>query len=279
MVSEHKSLGSKIQLLRQKAGYTQDELSDRAGLSYSTLAKIERGAIKNPSVFTVSSIATVLKTTVEQLLIKQPTIITPKSTKTKVKFVYVDMNGVMVRFFQRAFATLSEETDVMVDKIESAFWHYNDAANRGDLSINDFNEAMAQHLHINKFNWTEYYLDAVEPIKETEKLLRSLSGKIKLGMLTNTMPGFINELKKKKYIPDIKYDAVVDSSEVKAIKPEAKIYEIAEQMSGCKGSEIFFVDDSRTNLMAAERFGWRVLWFDDFRPKDSVDRILKSLDL
>lgn len=277
MASNYLSLGKQIQKIRQQAGLTQDGLSDRAGLSYSTLAKIERGAIRNPSVFTIANIATVLNTNVEELLKIPKRVAKLSPTQTKVKFVYVDMNGVMVRFFQRAFAKLSEETGVSVDKIESAFWHYNDAANRGDMTVEEFNEAMAQHLRIKKFDWTKYYLEAVEPINETRKMLEGLAGKIKLGMLTNTMPGFIEALRKRNYIPNIKYDAVVDSSEVKAIKPEPQIYELAEKMSGCKGSEIFFIDDSRTNLMAAERFGWRVLWFDDFRPKDSVDRILNSL--
>jgi transcriptional regulator with XRE-family HTH domain len=42
-------LGKTLQAARQKAGLTQQELCNQAELSYSTLAKIERGAIKSPS--------------------------------------------------------------------------------------------------------------------------------------------------------------------------------------------------------------------------------------
>jgi len=41
--------------------------------------------------------------------------------------------------------------------------------------------------------------------------------------------------------------------------------------------EILLVDDDRPNLMAAERLGWQVLWFDDYRPTDSVERIRDAL--
>jgi len=277
MASDYKQLGDRIQQLRQNAGLTQDDLSDKAGLAYSTLAKIERGAIKNPSVFTVAELAKALSVQIEDILTPPPEAKLAKSKASSVKFLYVDMNGVIVRFYQRAFVRLSRETGIPIDRIETTFWHYNDAANRGDMTTEEFSQAMAQHLDIDEFNWVDYYLDAVEPISETFKCLMALKGKVRLGILTNTMPGLIDELKKRNYIPNIEYDVVIDSSVVKAIKPEPKIYEIAEKMAGCKGQEIFFVDDSRTNLMAAERFDWRVLWFDDFRPKESVGRIQAAL--
>ena len=44
-------LGRRLQEARKKANFTQQELCQKAGLSYSTLAKIERGAIKSPSIF------------------------------------------------------------------------------------------------------------------------------------------------------------------------------------------------------------------------------------
>jgi FMN phosphatase YigB (HAD superfamily) len=39
------------------------------------------------------------------------------------------------------------------------------------------------------------------------------------------------------------------------------------------------VDDSRANLMAAERMGWHVLWFDDYEPQESVPRIKEALEI
>ena len=65
---DEKALGKRLQLARRRAGLTQQELCQVASLSYSTLAKIERGAIKSPSVFTVASIASATGTDIETLL-------------------------------------------------------------------------------------------------------------------------------------------------------------------------------------------------------------------
>ena len=111
-----------------------------------------------------------------------------------------------------------------------------------------------------------------------QELLEWAAERYKVGLLTNIMPGLLSGLRRNHKIPDISYDAVVDSSEVAAIKPEAKIYEIAQERAGCQPTEILLVDDSRANLMAAEKLGWHVLWFDDARPEESVERVRGALE-
>ena len=54
---DEQSLGRHLQTARMAAGLTQQELCQQAQISYSTLAKIERGAIKSPSVFTIQRLA------------------------------------------------------------------------------------------------------------------------------------------------------------------------------------------------------------------------------
>jgi transcriptional regulator with XRE-family HTH domain len=60
MAMDEKGLGKQLQSARQKAGLTQQQLCHKANLSFSTLTKIERGAIKSPSIFTIQSIASAL---------------------------------------------------------------------------------------------------------------------------------------------------------------------------------------------------------------------------
>ena len=92
------------------------------------------------------------------------------------------------------------------------------------------------------------------------------------------MPGLIKEMRSRRLIPDIDYDAVVDSSEVKSIKPEPTIFEVAAKKADVPAEQVLFVDDSRANLMVAEKSGWHVSWFDDFRPKESVDKVREILE-
>ena len=278
MINRYVTLGQTIQQKREACGMTQDELSDRAGLAYSTLAKIERGVVKNPSVFTISSLASVLGCSVEDLLaVERPSTTTPVVASDT--FLFCDLNGVLVRFFHRAFVSIAEEHGLTVDKVETAFWHYNDAANRGEMSLEAFNTVMAEQLGIDSFDWHKNYLESIEPISEMQRCIEEISKIYPVGILSNIHSGLIDKLMKMSLLPDIDYACIVDSSVVHAIKPEQKMYEIAEKMAGAKGEQILFVDDSRANLIAAERLGWRVMWFDDYRPADSVKRLKQALQM
>jgi FMN phosphatase YigB (HAD superfamily) len=79
-------------------------------------------------------------------------------------------------------------------------------------------------------------------------------------------------------LPDIAYDVIIDSSEVGAIKPETKIFEIATERAGVPPEEIFFIDDSRVNVIAASKMKWNVMWFDDSHPDASVERVREALE-
>lgn len=276
-----KGLGSRLQAARKAVGMTQQTLCHKANLSYSTLAKIERGAIKSPSIFTVQSIAAALGVDLGNLLGDVfPAPETRKLLKTKsgVGFVYFDVNGCLVQFFHRAFARLADQTGNPADLIETAFWHFNDEVCRGNMSLNDFNTALATRLGIDELDWQQFYLDAAEPVSAMHELLKWTAEHYRVGLLTNIMPGFLTVMRQRGQIPDIAYDAIVDSSEVGAIKPEPKVYEIAEQLAGVPVAEILLIDDSRTNLTAAEKAGWKVMWFDAYNAEESVSRIREALE-
>lgn len=275
-------LGKLLQDARKKAGLTQQELCQRAGLSYSTLAKIERGAIKAPSIFTIQSIAGALSTNLNQLMgdfgPAHPTETPKKRSKSGVRFVYFDINGCLVRFFHPAFTSLAKDTGLSADVVETAFWHLNEEACRGDITMSEFNDAYAARLGIEPIDWESYYFEAIDPVAEMQDLLKWAAEHYHVGLLSNVMPGFIERMLREGVLPRVDYAQVIDSSQVKAVKPEPRIFEIAQERSGVAPEEILFIDDSRPNLMAAEKFGWKVLWFDDYRPDQSVDRIKHALE-
>jgi transcriptional regulator with XRE-family HTH domain len=278
-VGNNLNLGKAIADLRRAKGMTQDELSTKAGISYSTLAKLERNAISAPSVFTMADIARVLEVSIDEIINPQKLDAHKDSIDQEIKFVYCDVNGVLVRFFYRAFSKISADTGVNVDRIETVFWHYNDAANRGDISIEEFEKAVETRLGIKtgSIDWENLYMNSVEPIQSMHECLRSISENTKIGLLSDSFFGFIQKMIDRGLLPNINYSAIVESAAVHAKKPDQKIYEIAEEMAKTPGSNIFFIDDSRANLMAAEKRGWRVLWFDDYHPEESVKRVTEAL--
>lgn len=284
-LSEEKQLGRVLQAARKRAGLTQQSLCQKSGLSYSTLAKIERGAIRAPSVFTIKHLAETMGISLDELLqgvqaVRYAQDINPysrkKVSKNGVRFVYFDMNECLVRFGSRGFAQLAEESGQSVDAIESIFWKYDADVCRGAVSVDELNTALAERLHM-MVDWKQYYLRAVEAMPGMDELLRWVADNYRLGIISNTMPGFIGSLQEAGRLPAVTYDAVVDSSVVGALKPEPAIYEAALAQAGATPDEILLVDDNRGNLAAASRLGWKTIWFDSFHPEESIVNISTAL--
>lgn len=277
-------LGKLIAEARKRAGLTQQQLCDRANLSYSTLAKIERGAIRTPSVFTVAAIAEATGTTVEALTgidtTRAPKTVQKayKASKSGIKFVYFDVNGVLVRFYQRAFTAMAADTGASADLIESIFWHYNDGLCRGNMTLEEFGSILAKRLGVSQVSWSDYYLSNVEPVSQIYDLINWTADNYHLGLLTNSMPGMLKLMSSRGLLPKVAFDVVVDSSEVGAIKPETAIFDTALQLAKVEPKEILLIDDARTNIMAAEKLDWHVLWFDVYHPEEGANRIRQILE-
>lgn len=292
---DEKGLGQRLQEARKTAGLTQQVLCQRANISYSTLAKIERGAIKSPSIFTIRSIAVALGISLDTLIgldvpaeaaaaaeMQPPVPASPSQksvSKSGIRFVYFDINGCLVHFFQQAFLRLATETGVSADIIESTFWLYNNDVCRGALPMEEFNRLSAERFGVASVDWEALYLDAVKPIEGMDELVRWTAEHYRIGLLTNIMPGFVLAMRARGLLPDVNYDVIIDSSEVGAIKPDLRIFEIANERAGVRSEEILFVDDSRPNIMAADQLGWHVLWSDDYHPDETIARIRSSLEL
>ncbi len=140
-----------------------------------------------------------------------------------------------------------------VDIIEALFWDYDDPINRGEKTVEELNQALSMRLNM-QVDWMEYYLDTVQPIAGMADLLQWVHEHYQVGLLTNTMPGFVEALQARGKIPPVQFDAIIDSSIVGTMKPEPAIYEVAQQETKLPGSEILFVDDLRLNLVAAKKY-------------------------
>lgn len=280
MAMDERGLGKRLQKARQKAGLTQQQLCQRANLSFSTLTKIERGAIKSPSIFTIQAIAGAVGTSLDELAGNSPARLARhvKKTKSGASFIYFDMNGCLVGSDQAALIRLASDTGTAPDVVESIYWRFNDEVCRGEASLQDLNRELAKATGAQDVDWLGYYLKAVDKVESMHKIIRSASQHYEVGLLTNTMPGFIDALRKAGKIPDIHYDAIVDSSKIGALKPEAKIYEVAAEQSGHPAPEVMLIDDSRPNLGAAAKLGWNVMWFDDTQPEKAALAVRQALE-
>ena len=55
------------------------------------------------------------------------------------------------------------------------------------------------------------------------------------------------------------FDGYVYSHIVGAMKPEAKIYEAIESLTGHKGDDLLYIDDREENILAGRERGWRAI--------------------
>ena len=283
VVVDEKALGKRLQLARKRAGMTQQELCQKAGLSYSTLAKIERGAIRSPSVFTVASIAQATGAAIEDLLDLESRRLKPaapakKRSKSGVTFVYLDINGTIVRFFHKAFTEIARAASQPADMVETLFWRHYDSINCGQITMEDFNSALGKELGIEGFDWNKYYLDNVEPVPGIIELIDWIAANYEIGLISNSMPGSIDELRQRGLIPEVNYAAIVDSSKVELVKPDPRIYEKAQELAAVESNEILLIDDTRPNLVAADKAGWQGLWSDEMDPEGTITRIKQALE-
>ncbi|MEP1420258.1 MAG: HAD-IA family hydrolase [Erythrobacter sp.] len=101
------------------------------------------------------------------------------------------------------------------------------------------------------------------PVAGVHELARRLNASgTPLYCLTNYGDELFAQFRATQPIFDLFEDIIVSGAE-KVAKPEARIYEIVEERSGRSGADLFFTDDNRANIEAAEKRGWDAHLFTD----------------
>ena len=59
------------------------------------------------------------------------------------------------------------------------------------------------------------------------------------------------------------FEGHVLSFEHGALKPDPRLYEVAEQTTGCRGPEVFYLDDRPENVVAGAARGWQAIVHQD----------------
>ncbi len=61
-------IAKRLKELRKKAGWSQQKLAEKAGLSYNTITKIEQGAATKPTIQTMIKIADAFQISIDELV-------------------------------------------------------------------------------------------------------------------------------------------------------------------------------------------------------------------
>lgn len=94
---------------------------------------------------------------------------------------------------------------------------------------------------------------------------------LKIGLLSNMHPDMVSHCRK--HFPWLEdFDSLTFSGEVRLIKPDPAIYELALRSLGTTAPETLFLDDREVNVRAAQKLGIRAIQFK------SVAQLSTALD-
>ena len=258
-------LGQTIARARQAAGLTQQQLCRRAGISYSTLTKIERGVIQTPSVFTIARIARATDIGIEELLapVDQAGAISP----TGIEMIYFGVDGVLIDGFDGLMLELAAISDQSPGQTHRRFWRHWPSVQR------DRQSAAQDHLPSRaQASWIEDYTQASRPVKPLADLLVRLSQKFRVGLLTSIPRPLLKSLFAAGRLPRINYQAILSADQVGEAQSTA-IYSHGQRLAEADPDQILLVDDLPVNLVRAEARGWKVHQALPQRPVWTANRL------
>lgn len=128
-----------------------------------------------------------------------------------------------------------------------------DILDSGDISEE---QLVAEISAYSQASSAEIWFVANSSPKLNQKLIdfikSDLKGKFKVGLLTNIPKSLIERILKQEL--DL-FDFKFISSELKLIKPDKRIFELAVSRVGCPAGEILFIDDGQKNIEVAQELG------------------------
>lgn len=197
----------------------------------------------------------------------------------KIKFIYFDVGGVFCDT-EKLYDELSVKVQRNKDHLKASHTKYVNLACLGGLSVHDVWDLMREDLELDPkddLDFLEFSTDKLVPMPLVHDLARKLVENYKIGLLTDVERGVFEKTLEKGNIPNINYSAIIKSHEHKIIKPDIRIYQIAEEKSGMTGSEILYVEDMPENVETAQKLGWRTVKFLTHDPEASIKQIKSIL--
>jgi len=196
-----------------------------------------------------------------------------------IRAVFFDFGGVLMRTeYQAPRQKLAERFNMDYDEIDKAVFNC-DSARRASLGEITEDQHWAEVLkrfkqpasEIASFRDQFFGGDIID--RDLVEYIRSLRGSVHTGLISNAWSGLRDFLAKEKLL-DL-FDTVIISAEVGAVKPSAKIYQLALGQANVSAEEAVFVDDFPENVAACQKVGMTGILFND--PEKSLDRLHRVL--
>lgn len=197
-----------------------------------------------------------------------------------IKFIYFDFGAVLVNY-DDVFQKVTKDFDIKMTDFMEFYQTFVKDMDIGKCDVNIFwNECVRKFnlKNVNDYDLAKSWVSNYKIIRPIHNLIFSLIGKVGIGIISNIPAEIWWAAKEAKWVPDIKYDEIILSSDVGVVKPDRKIYEMAqEKLTGINPNEILFVDDKLENLIEPNLMGWKTVCFDQWNLENGVSQINKLL--
>ncbi len=196
-----------------------------------------------------------------------------------IKAVFFDLGGVIVRTeFQAPRQRLADRLGMDYEDLLKVVYgsETNDRASIGEISVDEHWAFVLRRLkrpisELESFRQEFYAGDIID--RTLIDYIRSLRGKYKTGLLSNAWGDLRDFIIREKF--DDAFDQMFISAEIGAMKPEARIYQIALERLGVSPAEAIFVDDFYENIEGCEKVGMKGIHFRD--PETALQQLKKLL--
>lgn len=191
-----------------------------------------------------------------------------------IQFIYFDVGGVVMRDFsgtkkweelKRSIGVIPEQDDrfdEFFDEREVELCTGRDTETLVPIMESQFGLRFPPN-----YSLLADFVNRFERNESIWPLLIEVKKKYKVGLLTNMYPHMLDESRKAGLLPPMEWDVVIDSSVEKMQKPQVEMFQLAEERSGFRGQDVFFVENTKRHVEAAQKMGWQTFLYD---PRDLI---------
>ncbi len=185
-----------------------------------------------------------------------------------ISFIYFDLGKVLLDFSHaRSCERMAETAGVSPELVREVVFDTQlaHAYERGDVTSHEFYECFCEATQTRPEFQKLYYAcaDMFSPIAGMDELVARLhAGPRRLGILSNTCEAHWNYCLVAYPMLSARFAIHALSFQLRALKPEAKIYRAAAELAGVDPAQIFFTDDRPENVSGALAAGFDAVQFE-----------------
>lgn len=206
--------------------------------------------------------------------------------KKKIKFVYFDVGGVVIKDFSgtNKWQDLKQELGIKPqDDVKFDSFYDSLAQDRNTfLDINLLIPQIRKDFNIllpDNYDFLDGFVKRFEKNESIWPIIAKAMREYRIGLLTNMYPNMLDSIKTRKLLPEVEWDIVIDSSIALVCKPQKEIFDLARSEANVDHTEILFIDNTKKNIEAANKLGWKTFLYDPTNILESNKNLSTLLEL